>query len=221
MTAATIPVPGGRGGEEYETHVTVRCEGDEVARLQRWAETAGLKLTRIVLARGRMISQPMLTLRAEGGLAAQHAAAEVLMARLRVAGFEPVRVKIETTPWSPQAPQDDASVRGQAPDRYFEHHVKLLLDAGFDRQALTAVAVAHGAHLSWNARRIRLEGRQERFVTQRCHGVGARTAGRHLELLLTDLRSSGWEIPAVEREFVLYDNAPDVDAGWIEKGDER
>ncbi|WP_159054480.1 hypothetical protein [Streptomyces dysideae] len=43
----------------YETHATVRCDGDrESDRLRRWAVAAGLKLTHIVLARGRMREQP-------------------------------------------------------------------------------------------------------------------------------------------------------------------
>ncbi|MEU3933151.1 hypothetical protein AB0E85_14100 [Streptomyces sp. NPDC029044] len=47
----------------YESHVTVRCSGpDESARLGRWAAAGGFKLTHIVLARGRMRDQPMLTL---------------------------------------------------------------------------------------------------------------------------------------------------------------
>ncbi|MEU3158050.1 hypothetical protein ABZ753_11050 [Streptomyces griseoincarnatus] len=36
----------------YESHVTVRCSGSaEHERLNRWCAAAGLKLTRIVLAR--------------------------------------------------------------------------------------------------------------------------------------------------------------------------
>lgn len=41
------------------------------------------------------------------------------------------------------------------PDRdgHFEHHLKLRLPAGYDRAALESLAVPHGAHVSWNARR--------------------------------------------------------------------
>ncbi|WP_329277224.1 hypothetical protein [Streptomyces sp. NBC_01451] len=46
----------------YETHVTVRRETSaEAELLDRWATATGLKLTRIVLARGRIPAQPMLT----------------------------------------------------------------------------------------------------------------------------------------------------------------
>ncbi|WP_234392952.1 hypothetical protein [Streptomyces pactum] len=46
-------------GSRYEAHVTVRCpEPGEAERLGRWAAAAGLRLTHIVLARGRMRHQP-------------------------------------------------------------------------------------------------------------------------------------------------------------------
>ncbi|MBM9621720.1 hypothetical protein ACFQ60_18305 [Streptomyces zhihengii] len=200
-----------RGGDEtYETHVTVRCDGEHGrGRLDAWARTAGLKVTHIVLARGRMVSQPMLTLRGGDGLAAQQAAAHGLVTRLREAGFAPVRVKTETTPWAAEV--------ATAPDGYFEHHLKLLLDEDFDRAALTAIAVRHGAHLSWNARRVTGAGRHERFVTQRCRGVSARTAGLRCDELAAELTAAGHRIVSQEREFVLHDSDLSVDDGWIEE----
>ena len=208
----------------YEAHVTVRCGPKGLPRLERWARDAGLKLTHIVLARGRMVSQPMLTLTGADGFDGQHAAARAVAARLRRAGFEPVRVKIEASPWAPEVPRDDAEAAGLGPGRYFEHHIKLLLDADTDLGALprpsgsgtglAALATAHGAHLSWNARRVRSTGRHERFVTQRCHTVGVDQAGRRLTALL-DAVGAEHPILSVEREFVLYDSNLSIDDGWI------
>ncbi len=195
----------------YESHVTVRCSGSaEHERLSRWCAAAGLKLTRIVLARGRMRDQPMLTLTGARSYAEEAARAREVVVRLRAAGFEPVRVKTESTPWAPEVPD------GPCGDgRYFEHHVKLLLDADADLAALAARVVPHGAHLSWNARRARAGARHERFVTQRCHGVDASAAGRAFEALLAEL--SGHHVLDVEREFVLYDSDVTVDEGWLPK----
>ncbi|WP_030859709.1 hypothetical protein [Streptomyces sp. NRRL S-37] len=193
----------------YETHVTVRCSGPEEAEeLGRWAAAAGLKLTHIVLARGRMRDQPMLTLAGSRAYAEESARAREVTARLRADGFEPVRVKTESSPWAPEVPDGPC-----ADGRYFEHHVKLLLTAGTDLDALAALVVPHGAHLSWNARRVRTGARHERFVTQRCHGVDAEGAGRALDRLLADL--DGYEVLGVEREFVLHDSDVSVDEGWL------
>ncbi|WSD17963.1 hypothetical protein OHB35_34695 [Streptomyces phaeochromogenes] len=207
--------------------MTVRCDSAaESERLRCWAAGACLKLTHIVLARGRMPSQPMVTLTGSPSYAAESARAREVAAHLRADGFVPVRVKIESSPWAPEVPREPCGTGGD--ERYFEHHVKLLLDADTDLDALAARVVPHGAHLSWNARRVRdseIDGtggtgrRHERFVTQRCRGVDAEGAGQLLELLLTEL--CGFEVADVEREFVLHDSDLSVDDGWIEEAGAR
>jgi hypothetical protein len=201
----------------YETHITVRCENSaEADRLGRWASANGLKLTHIVLARGRMPAQPMLTLAGSASYAAESARARDIGALLRADGFPPVRVKIESSPWAPEVPREP-----RVDERYFEHHVKLRLPATADLDALAARVVPYGAHLSWNARRVAPSGRwAERFVTQRCWGVDAAGAGLALDRLLEELGehdTSGGEVIGVEREFVLYDSDLSVDDGWIER----
>lgn len=190
----------------HETHVTVRCrDAETLGRLDAWAAAAELKVTHIVLARGRMVSQPMLTLRDRTG----H---ETLVPALREAGFEPVRVKVETAPWTTDRPGPGGG--------YFEHHLKLLLAPGVDRavlESLESLVVPHGAHLSWNARRVLSGGRHERFVTQRWRGTAAE-AGAACDALVAELLAAGYDIRAQEREFVLYDSDLSVDDGWIGEG---
>ncbi|WP_031075091.1 hypothetical protein [Streptomyces sp. NRRL S-118] len=190
---------------EYETHVTVHCPGPaELARLEEWAAVRALKVTHIVLARGRTVSQPMLTV-------PDRTSHETLVPRLRADGFHPVRVKVETVPWTSDRPGPGGG--------YFEHHLRLSLDAGFDRARLEAVVVPHGAHLSWNARRVTADGsRHERFATQRYRGPGgAASAGRVCDALAADLATAGYVILSEEREFVLYDSDPSVDDGWLDQ----
>ncbi|MEU1401881.1 hypothetical protein ABZ471_05830 [Streptomyces sp. NPDC005728] len=193
----------------YETHVTVACASQaEAERLHVWAGATGLKLTHIVLARGRMRHQPMLTLAGSASYAEESARAERTVAALRADGFASVRVKIESVPWAPEVP-DGPCGGGQ----YFEHHVELLLDADTDLGTLAGRVVPHGAHLSWNARRVHGAGRHERFVTQRCRDVCDAEAERALGRLLAEL--DGHEVLGVEREFVLHDSDESVDEGWL------
>ncbi|MFD9403036.1 hypothetical protein ACFWA4_29965 [Streptomyces sp. NPDC060011] len=190
--------------------MTVLCaDATEWIRLRRWAASAGLKLTHIVLARGRMRDQPMLTLSGSSSYVEQSERVRDVVAGLRADGFEPVRVKTESTPWAAEVP----ARLGRDDERYFEHHVKLLLDADTDLSALATRVVPHGAHLSWNALRVRAGARHERFVTQRCRGTGADGAGRALERLLRHL--DGFMVLGVEREFVLHDSDLSVDDGWL------
>ncbi|MEU8193946.1 hypothetical protein AB0C10_09220 [Microbispora amethystogenes] len=71
--------------------------------------------------------------------------------------------------------------------------------------------------MSRNARRRRGDGSHERFVTQRCRGVGLSTALRRFEALLSDLGSHGYAVLEAEREFVVHDDNPGADHGWIEE----
>ncbi|WP_067477404.1 hypothetical protein [Actinomadura hibisca] len=199
---------------DFETHLTVSCPAAEIDAVERWAAERGLKFAHIVLDRGRVPSQPMLTLRTRGTLDAARARAEDVAARLRADGHPVTRLKIEASPFNAGVPEHDAD----APDPgryYFEHHVKLLLDPAADTAALAAAARPHAAHLSRNARRVRADGRHERFVTQRCRGVGSRTAVRRLEALVAAL--DGHEIVSVEREYVVFDGDASLDDGWIEE----
>ncbi|MFD6278811.1 hypothetical protein ACFWFI_25090 [Streptomyces sp. NPDC060209] len=200
----------------YESHMTVLCDGQKLHGLEQWAEhRSGVKFTHIELARGRTASQPMLTLRGtRASFREEVAAVRKVVETLAEDGFVVARVKVECVPWATEVPQTDADVPAAAYERYFEHHVKLLLDPSYTTEALVALAVRHGAHVSWNARRRRADGGEERFVTQRCHGVGAGRAESALHALLSELRA--YEVVEVEREYVLLDSGAGLDEGWLE-----
>ncbi|MFC4911281.1 hypothetical protein [Actinomadura gamaensis] len=196
---------------DFEIHLTVAAP--DAPRAREVAAARGWKLTLIELARGRTPSQPMLSLRRSGTGGEVVAEAGRAADGLRADGLEVVRVKVEAAPWNAGVPRTDAE--GEALGSYFEHHVKLLLGADADLGALTATAVRHGAHVSRNVRRVRADGRAERFVTQRCHRVGAPTATARLDALVKALRAARHEIAEVEREYVVHDDTPSLDDGWI------
>ncbi|MGW4671592.1 hypothetical protein [Streptomyces sp. NPDC004324] len=204
---------------EFETHLTVAhsSTADDEDRLRGWAERHGVKYTRIMLDRGATPDQPMLTVRGHGFLYAQREAALTWAERLCVEGFEVARVKIEASPWNEGVPQSAAEAQRLSPEHYFEHHIKLALLDGAEVAAVRALAGQHTAHVSRNARRD-LGGRgHERFVTQRCRGVGRTEARRRLDALLDVLAAAGFKAVEVEEEFVVYDDRPALDSGWIDE----
>ena len=204
---------------DFETHVTVSCESEDdcVRALRAWAAAeGGVKVTHVVLARGRVQSQPMLTLNGSGTLEQQITAAEELVVGLRrgTTGCTVTRVKVEAAPWTRGVPQTDAEAASLGPGYYFEHHARILCREA-DLEPLAALVIPHGAHLSWNARRVRGDGISERFVTQRCYGVGDASAAQALARLRSALVEDGREILAAEREYVVYDTDASLDEGWI------
>lgn len=197
----------------FEAHLTVRAA--DAGPLERYAAAHGLEFVRIVLDRGRVTDQPMLTVRASGTFAAVRDSIVAVAARLDAAGLPVVRVKIEATPTTAGVPATDAQAVALGSGYYFEHHIKLLLSAGADLSRLAELAIAHAAHLSVNARRTRGDGRTERFLTHRCRLVGDATAAARYSELLSALRAADYEILSAEREFVVLDTDETIDAGWI------
>ncbi|MGN6367992.1 MAG: hypothetical protein ACTHN5_07005 [Phycisphaerae bacterium] len=207
------------GGMEFagnfETHLTVEAtDAEGVARLEGVARGLGLKCTHIVLARGACASQPMVTRHGKGTLASELRVAAGLAEGLGAAGFRVMRVKVEVDVANEGVPVTKEEARGHV-GRYFEHHVKLLLEAGADLGRLTEIARGCGGHVSRNALRARVDGGEERFVTQRCYGVTRAEAHRRLEALLAVM--AGYRVMEVEEEFVVYDSDVGLDAGWMEE----
>ncbi|GAB3956564.1 hypothetical protein [Micromonospora vulcania] len=211
------PVTEPRG--DFDIHLTVRPVPDGLVpdaadRLAELAARHGCKFTDIELARGAVRTQPMVTGTGSGTLAAQRALAAGWARTLRAEGYEVIRTKIEAAPWNDGVPADDQAAAREPAGRYFEHHVKLLLDAA-ELDGLAAAVEPYGAHLSRNARRERQDGRHERFVTQRCHAVGQAAARRRLATLVDAVRARGHRIVSVEEEYVMVDDNTAIDAGWI------
>jgi hypothetical protein len=199
----------------FEIHITTYDHDAE--KLASFAEQHGVKFVHILLDRGLYASQPMLTLAGTGALDQQRSLVTRWHDQLREAGLHPLRTKIEAAPWCTGVPQTDRDAADEPAGRYFEHHIKVLLSSAAvaDLVAITDLIAPHGARLSRNARRGRAGGLQERFVNQRCHGVGLDTAKHQLDALVIDLRRAGYEILTVEQEYVVFDSNLGYDSGWL------
>ncbi|WP_329108692.1 hypothetical protein OG792_08580 [Micromonospora sp. NBC_01699] len=200
---------------DFEIHITTYAHHSE--QLASFAERHRVKFFHVLLDRGVHVSQPMLTLTGQGTLDRQRSLAKRWNDRMREAGMYPCRTKIEATPWSDGVPQTDPDAAAEPGGRYFEHHIKVLLSSVTvpDLMAITDLVASHGARLSRNARRQRAGGAQERFVNQRCHGVGLATAKQRLDKLVTELHAAGYEVLTVEQEYVVFDSNLEHDSGWL------
>jgi hypothetical protein len=214
--------PGRPIAGEFETHLTVRAyRPDAVASLGRWAASHGLVLTPGVLDRGRTPARPTLTLRGTGSLDDQRRAGDRCAEQLAEAGFTVVRTKLEAATWNEGVPRTDAEAAAFPAHCHFVHRVKLRLPIPYDTKRLTRVVEGHTAHLSRNARRVLAGGVQERSVTQRARGVGRPTARARLDALLDSLTESDFRPVDIEEGFVLDDDNPAINGGWVEESAEH
>ena len=201
---------------KFETHITV-CLDDlkEIEVLQKWSANNGFKFLHIMLDRGVTASQPMLTRYGWGDLTNELNIAIKLGESLKKKGFSVLRTKIEAAPENQGIPQSNSEALNYPLDRYFEHHIKLLLEPSVDLAQLRKLAEQHSAHLSRNVLKIRNDNYQERFITQRCMTVGRVEAQKRLRILLGAISPLGYSLLKVEQEFVVYDSNLKIDEGWI------
>lgn len=199
----------------YETHITLATVDDSVLkRVQDWAETHNLKWTHIVLDGGESPSQPMVTFWGTGTSKDQLERSARFVNELEQLGAEVVRVKTEAAIENDDVPAAEAE-NDSSPQRYFEHHIKLLLAEGADLDQLRTLVEPHAARLSRNARRVRQDDHEERFVTQRLFGTIKQVAQQRLRDLLALLQRNEYEILEIEEEYVVFDSNLDLDKGWL------
>jgi hypothetical protein len=208
---------------EFETHITVDIDGlVEVDRLQQWCIDRQLKFLHILLdpasdssVECKTRSQPMLTRRGHGDFDDELNIANDISRALVAVGFPVVRIKLEAAPGNQDIPQSDLEAGSHPAERYFEHHVKLLLAPTANIIELREVVSQYSAHLSQNVLHIRSDLWQERFVTQRCMRFGRSNAQKQLQILLDSIASLGYNPIDIEAEFVVYDSNLALDRGWI------
>lgn len=202
---------------EFETHITVCLNNlDDAKLLHKWSANHGLKCLHIVLDQGATPSQPMLTRHGGGKLTQQLEIAVALCQALKTDGFSAVRIKIEVASKNPHVPQSNIEALSHPCDRYFEHHIKLLLESSADILPLTELAEQHSARLSRNALQTHSDNCNERFINQRCMKMGRVEAQQKLQKLLNAIACLKYTVIEVEEEFVVYDSNLALDAGWIQ-----
>lgn len=201
----------------FETHLTLRhFDTGPLNSLHDAARELGLKLTLIVLQSGHQPTQPMLTRHSQGSLESVLHEAHDLSRQLLRRDLHVDRIKLEVGAEHPASPknQDEADLKPK--DWHFEHHVKLLLPARTDLSPLQQLVEKHTARLSRNALRVRNDGQEERFVTQRFYSAGRDAAGAALSRLTSALSQVPLTILESEAEYVVHDSNATLDAGWLE-----
>jgi len=195
--------------DRFEIHLTI--DRADAVLLRPFLE-AGMSLLEIELPRGVEPSQPMLSWRRDGAAEDCLAEAADVGQRLDAAGLRVIRTKIEAAPSNTDVPR----AAGPCPSgTYFESHLKLLFPAAGTIEVAERLALAHGAHLSRNARRRRADGGEERFATLRERDAGHPAILRRTQALQEALAATGHVVLDSEIEFVLHDSNCALDAGWL------
>lgn len=200
-------------GGAFEAHITVRCDADDEPRFATVCDRLGVKHIAIELPTGDVARQPMTGSVHRGTLRAVQDQVHELARAIVADGFEVVRTKIEALPRNRDLPETDAAAAAE-PGRYFEYHLKLVIGPDVDLATIADAGAAHGARLSRNARRHRVDGSHERYLTLRLPGLGRASADARFAALTAAIAALPVTITRRVREYTVYDSNLALDRGW-------
>lgn len=208
---ACFPVP-------FEIHVTV--EANDLAKFKGICAMAGVKPIILWLqnhAGANVMKDVMTSSKLLGDNAQALAEARRVAGVFEEHGMKVLRQKIETVPWHPAAPQNDASRDGEVkmiPGQYFESHVGVY--AREDQwEALSRVIRGHEAHLSSNSMKEPKDGVYKFMVTLRSSSDTAQAFQSKVDAMTKVMMEHGFEFDKPIVEFSIYDTRVKHDDAWI------
>ncbi|HVX24535.1 MAG TPA: hypothetical protein VG992_04315 [Candidatus Saccharimonadales bacterium] len=211
----TVTVP-------YEFHVTVEAGQTPVDRFRELCQELGAKAIVLDLGvnSGRKLEDYMTSSR--GMLPSDQAAfdeVERIAVGLAEHGCHVIRKKIETAPWHPAAPQDDATPMPAG--SYFEAHLATRVDeqkVSDLRDFVLAHTTETPLHLSRNAFKQAVDGELVMMATLRHYEGGYPTFRAAVEQAIDVLASGGYELEKTPiTEFALYDTNVHQDDAWMKR----
>lgn len=203
----------------HEIHITVNCAQDEVDRFKEACKNLELKpiVLDLPLLEGGTMLDVMTSSHFFGTTPDAIGHAHMYAAILGEYEFDAIRVKVETVPWHPAAPQDFSHILNV--NCYFESHVGVVMssdDKLHTADKLKMIAGNCHARMSRNVFKKYDNGEYIQMVTMRSY------SHRHdfelqLDFLLNSLQSNGFKYEKVIQEYSIYDTNVKHDSAWIGK----
>ncbi len=200
----------------FEAHITVKA--DKLALKEKFdllCQNLNLKCVFIELPKGTTRSHPMTASYHHGTFKDVLQKINQIAQNIVNADFKITRIKIEAMVSNQDIPILDIEAQKLPKSNYFEFHVKAILSADQNLEVLKKYCLQHDAHLSANAFKKLVNGRQQRFITMRVYRVGYKTAQKRFDNLLGLLKAKGFKLSQQQREYTVYDSNLNLDAGWI------
>lgn len=116
------------------------------------------------------------------------------------------RIKLETVPWHPLAPQNNNDK--MPTDCYFEAHIAV--HEGKHKSILEEICSRHDAHYSKNVNKMN----KTHMNTIRVY-TNREDFDKKVKAFCTELNESGFEYEPVISEFAIYDSASNSDSLWL------
>jgi hypothetical protein len=139
----------------------------------------------------------------------------IIVKKLEISKFEVLRVKVETIPSHPLAPQ--TSLDKMPKDCYYESHIGILLSNDEDENKADFLSKSLRCHLSRNAFKKHQDGRQSiKMLTYRKYDGTSQEFINHVSNICNQLTEQSLHYEKVIHEFACYDSNDHHDQAWIQ-----
>jgi hypothetical protein len=206
----------------FEIHITVKLNNltTEADRFRKTCAELGVKPIILDLQdkKGKLAMKDVMTSSKHFGnnRSAYIAASQLANELLTEYGFQVVRVKLETVPWHPAAPQNESEV--MPPSCYFESHIPVTLRA-IDESYLRQIVqeLNYHVHASRNVFKVLDDGQIVVMLTyRRYEGTASSFATDVAEITNSVSACLGLSVGKVHTEFAVYDTKVSHDSTWLE-----
>jgi predicted nucleotidyltransferase len=198
----------------FEFHITVQTDEDEktnVKTFKKYCLDHKLKPIVILLDKGKHPTQVMTSSYHNGVFPDNINHINEVAQGLKDAGFKLKRVKIESMASNKGVPTTPELHATWDKNCYFEFHYKIHIDDKDQLRRLTDFCTQWKPRLYVSKNQVR---KKYNFATLRMFECGREKAFEEYQAIEKALLEEGYKINKIEREFVVYDNNLELDAGW-------
>lgn len=206
----------GISGIQYVALDKKTLEMQAIKKFKEVCEEAGVKPIVLDLENGgeSVMKDVMTSSHHIGNNTSAYHDAKKLESILEDAGFDVVRVKIETVPWHPAAPTE---IRDEMPeDCYFEAHIGCIITPA-QKIKIEELSKAFGAHLSRNYFKKLEDGKFVNMITLRRYEGYYESFECGVNSLKEALELNDIKFEKVITEFAIYDTKVSHDFKWLDK----
>lgn len=187
----------------FEIHITV--DNSQIWKLRMFCQENKIKPIIAIMPYGDFNNQLMISKWITGDQEHVMSECNKLVDKMKQYGLNIVRIKIESMANNKNVPLNENNNLGT----YFEFHIKL---PHCDYDQLKNICDKYDAAISFSGFKDTINF----LVTLRYDGcVGYVKASNHQRDFLKEFEQCGYKSTSVQSEYVVYDDRPNYDDGWI------
>lgn len=200
---------------DYEIHITVKTS--DVEKFKMICSNIGVKAIVVELSEDGQHSDVMTssTIKDDEKMLNVHSEIERICNAFTDNSLSPIRSKVETVPWHPQAPSSTNKLLFKA-GQHFECHFAFRVNSLRELEMLTVFAKRKGLHISRNIFKKNEDGSSTWMLTLRAYMSRYEIFKDNVDSIVNSAKMYKFVLDKEPRiEFAIFDSNINHDDGWL------